>query len=201
MKPKKVSFEIEDSMLENDNDSFSNENSFPDEVYERTQADIDAFVKCFRFHACLFEGPIGFIEGLIRGFLFITTSAFLLVIAILTCQKQILHISYLYIREGLLSWAISLTLLIPCFVLIAYQNFDPEVDWNMEPLPTVIGYADVRRFIIFSFGQGDLAANIEYNDISSSHDSWKGGFLCQSPRILLKKYNDVALQRHLSQNM
>lgn len=44
--------------------------------------------------------------------------------------------------------------------VVSDRSFQPEDDWNVEPIPTLAGWVDVRRFVVYAFGQADMAANI-----------------------------------------
>eukprot|EP01041_Mallomonas_annulata_P002221 gene2221-4316_t len=169
-------------------------------AFADTEDDIRNYAKCFYVHACLFEGPAACIEATLRFFLFIFIASVILFFAIITCKRSIRPLAICYIREALLSGAAAIALLIPGIVLLVYKDFNPEDDWDIAPIPTILGYVDVRRFIVFSFGQGESASNIHFSGVMNSQDSWTGTVLLP-PHKVLQKFMDSALQREPSPNL
>jgi hypothetical protein len=111
----------------------------------------------------------------------------------------------------LLTIAAVLTLLLPCTACLVYRNHDDEEEWDLAPLPTILGWVDSQRFAVFTMGGGalarvrsgsrgdatgtsssspsssskdDLAGTLDLHD-SRSADSWGSGILF-APRKILK---------------
>jgi hypothetical protein len=80
-------------------------------------------------------------------------------------------------REALLSLVAMLTLLVPCAACLPYRGFDSEEEWELRPLPTVLGWIDVRRLCVFSYGQGNTAGNVVF-DRSRGKCVCAAGYLC-----------------------
>ena len=110
------------------------------------------------------ENPICIIEGLLR-------CCFLLFLAVsylirdCLCNNTIqsnADINCLVIMEDVLfCFAAVISLLIPGMIFFIYANYDTVDDWELAPIPTLIGVSDMRRFWIISFGNAELASNID----------------------------------------
>lgn len=188
-------YPIHEEDIENQNERILLESRL-EEVLVKTEPDIRNFSRCFYVHAIVFETPIAVLEGLLRCLVFavITIVAFLQLT--FRCERDsIVQVCTPYLRESLLSIAMASTVIVPGTILFAYRDFHPEDNWDIHPIPTLFGNVDVRRFIIFSFGQGELASNIEYNPDRMSEDTWKGGIIW-SPRVLYKEFVNAALQTY-----
>ena len=104
------------------------------------------------------------IEGLVRAPFYLLTGLLLLLHALLTCRQHTALRASLYLREGLLFLAATLSLLLPGAALLIYRQFHAEAEeWDLSALPTLLGRVDPRRFYVFSYGQGGLAANVCFN--------------------------------------
>ena len=68
-----------------------------------------------------------------------------------------------WMREGILFLAAALSLAVPCCVLCSYRNFRTEEPWDLEPIPTIVGCVDPRRFFVFNKGQIEWARNKDYH--------------------------------------
>lgn len=122
-------------------------------------------------HGCLCEAPLAVIEGIVRAPFYLVAAAWVLIVGYLvgTTSRHsehhhragLLRRSAALAREGILLLLASLTLAVPfstsCTV---YRGVDPDNEWDVRPVPTVIGAVDPLRFFVFAFGQaGELAAN------------------------------------------
>lgn len=166
-----------------------------DRVFAETNGAVTSFRRCLLVTACLFEGPVTVVESVIRGGCFVFF-AIILVLPI-TCyweQRGILFSrAKACLREGLLSLAAGLSLLLPCVACMVYRNYDSEADWDLAPIPTVLGWVDTRRFAIFTFGGGSNAQSVgtlrepislDFR-LKDSNDSWRGGILFAPKTIML----------------
>ena len=76
-------------------------------------------------------------------------------------------------REGVLFLVSAASLVVcPCSACVVYRGYsaEEEDEWNMSPLPTVLGAVDPRRFGTFVFGQGSEAANVDLpEDLTLCH--------------------------------
>jgi len=156
-------------------------------VYADTEQDIQSYRFFFMIHAIFCEGPGAIIEGLFRliALLFIILILFLL--GLISCRSKFLHQGLGFIREFLITLVAVFSLIAPGMVLFVYSNFDAELEWDLKPIPTLLGWVDARRFAVITFGQGEFAGNINYNDRSVCQDSWIGPILL-SPRSLWSSY-------------
>jgi hypothetical protein len=139
----------------------------------------------FVFHGCCCEGPMAVVEGAIRApgasivirftwgvrltrsschTVYFVGSMLLLVVGLLTCQKETLRRSLLWLRESVLLICATCSLIIPGVSLCVYRKFDPDKDeWDLSAIPTPVGHVDPRHFYTFSLGQGSMAANAFYD--------------------------------------
>jgi hypothetical protein len=136
-------------------------------------------------NAIIFESPLCVLESYLRiAFLIITI---LCMVAFRLCLRRNLN----KIRESILTilkdimftFAASLSFLLPGLILYIYKGFHPRDDWNLRPLPTIIGRVDCRRyFTIVLFGSGYFARNNVSTLSNSSHqedlDVWSNSIYC-----------------------
>ena len=136
---------------------------------------IKAFPCCVTFHSCCCESPYAVVEGLVRCPFYFAFSLLIFVIGVLSLRLDLFSVTARsYFREGALFFAASLTLLIPCMsTCFIYRDFDSEGDWELQPLPTFLGWVDPRRFSAFESGDGALASNYCYEKGTKSMDSWR----------------------------
>lgn len=129
-------------------------------IYAETEGDIVCYYRCMFVTACLFEGPFVVLEALVRSVCFFAMGVVYMVFAILKEQER----DYWYtqakkcMRETLLCLATAVTFLIPftgCCVYRAYRS--DEAEWDLAPMPTVLGWVDTRRFFTFCLGGGSMA--------------------------------------------
>lgn len=81
----------------------------------------------------------------------------------------VLERARLWCKEGVVSLAASVSLLVPCCACYVYRKFDADADeWELSPIPTLCGSVDPRRFCTFAFGQGADASNIVVDESNQS---------------------------------
>lgn len=157
---------------------------------------------CYRrwvwVNAILVDAPFAALECLIRSLYLSFLLVIHLVYLIVTSKGKIrvfCDSNFSTLRdiaiEILISSVCFLSLLIPGFVLIVYKEFDGSFEWNLSPLPTLIGWVDPRRLLVFCLGVGRMARN---RDMDRSHAAsmdriWCGlkesgsGIFCVPSRI------------------
>lgn len=90
--------------------------------------------------------------------------SFLYALRFLVSGGSYLRVAWQWLREGLLLLAATCTLALPGMSLTVYRDFNPDKDeWDLSPIPTLLGKVDPRRFYTFSLGQGSMAANAFYD--------------------------------------
>ena len=118
-------------------------------------------------HALLFETPLAITESALRC-LFLGSATIVALISLilgLICLNGYWFVHSikwvrLLARECLLSFSSGISLaLFPCGSCFVYWNYRPEGSWNLSPFPSIMGWADPRRFAAFSMGQGKDASN------------------------------------------
>lgn len=154
----------EDSLLRNKPRTFRSRD-FPRDgpslsAEEKSNYDLLCYSRFVFLNAILFEAPLAIVEGAIR----IGIIAVLLLIKVAYYARlrqpggSVPHIMT-YGREMLLTGAAMLTLLIPGTICIVYRQYSYETDWELRPLPTILGNVDMRRFGTITFSNGSLAIN------------------------------------------
>ena len=123
-----------------------------DRVYAETEGDIVCYYRCMMVTACIFEGPLAVIEAVIRALIFFLIGVIYILLAILRERER----DYWYIqakkcmREVMLCLAIAITFLIPFTGCCVYRTYrSDESEWDIAPMPTVLGWVDTRRFFTF----------------------------------------------------
>jgi hypothetical protein len=174
-----------------------------DIIHISTSRDIWIYSICIFINALFVEGPLAAAEGMIRCVIFLSMGFILFLMAALFRQKTFLHLGFKLFRETLLCSVSTLTLCIPGAACLVYRRYSKDDDWELAPLPTLLGMVDARRFISFSFGNGSFASNVLYslnNDKSLDmhhndgkekrrqhqwpcQDSWPGCILLEPRRI------------------
>jgi len=95
---------------------------------------------------------------------------------LLTHRPSTLHLSWRWLREGLLLPSATFTFAIPGMALMVYRHFDADGDdWDLHPISTLLGYVDPRRFYTFCLGQGSMASNAFYDAGVGSMDTIQHG--------------------------
>jgi hypothetical protein len=174
-----------------------------DIVHISTSRDIWVYSICIFINTLFVEGPLAAAEGIIRCVIFLSMGFIFFLMAALFRQKAFLNLGLKFFRESLLCSVTTLTLCIPGAACLVYRRYSKDDDWELAPLPTLLGMVDARRFISFSFGNGSFASNVLYslnNDksLETHHnngrekrrqhqwpcqDSWPGCILLEPRRI------------------
>jgi hypothetical protein len=168
-----------DGEVAHETDELLISNMIEQDVLYRTRRDITIFTYCFILHSVIVEAPLCVLESLIRCFIFFLLSLFLLFIYFLSlpvigCKAQnssrcstspfppLLRSSALCFLESILSFALGLSLSIPCCILLIYRDFNGVDDWNLHSVPSLLGWIDPRRLAMISLGQGASARNSSF---------------------------------------
>jgi len=138
------------------------------EIMRRTTLVTASYQICVYVNAVLFEGPVGVLEAGIRCIVFLCVAVSLLLIRC-TLKSSLHKLMLDCFRECLISFAAGISLLIPGMACIVYCKYNANDDWDLYPIPSIIGWVDPRRFIVFSIiGGGSIARNVVFNAIRSS---------------------------------
>ena len=190
-----------------------------DRVRADTQSALTAHMRCVFLTACLCESPLAVVEGAVRSASFFAGCIVFSFAAVVSPSSRAVWLVRAKEcgREMLLTIAAVLTLLLPCTACLVYRNHDDEEEWDLAPLPTILGWVDSQRFAVFTLGGGalarvrsgprgdatgtsssspssssrdDLAGTLDLHD-SRSADSWGSGILI-APRKILKSLLIIA---------
>lgn len=110
-----------------------------DEIHISTSRDVLIYSICIFVNAFIVEGPLALLEGILRFILFLTGSILTLVSAGFLCRKSLLSTSFLLFRESVLCAAAAITLLLPGTSCLVYRNYHTDNEWELSPLPTILG--------------------------------------------------------------
>lgn len=122
-----------------------------------TQGSLNAHWRCVLINACLCEAPLAVVEALCRAAVFGVFACALLIIAACTYDWTWVERSKACAREAVLTLAAGLSLAVPCVVCFAYRRYDNDEDWDLAPLPTILGWVDAQRFASFVLGGGSYS--------------------------------------------
>ena len=133
-------------------------------VYDKTRRAILIFSRCLCIHALLVEGPLCIIEGIIRAAIFLALGIVMSLVSFFI-MKWLKPYSILFLKESLLTISAILTIsVLPGSVMLVYRWYHDDNDWDLAPIPTIMGWVDARRFITFTNGNGLLAKNVKVKD-------------------------------------
>jgi len=137
-------------------------------VYDKTRRAIAIFSKCICIHALLVEGPLCILEGIIRSAIFFALGLIMLLISFFAL-KWLKPYSILFLNESLITLSAVITItILPGSVMLVYRWYHDDDDWDLAPIPTIMGWVDARRFITFTNGNGLFAKNVKVKDKSKS---------------------------------
>ena len=123
-----------------------------------TQADINSHYRCLLLTACVLEAPMAVVEGLCRSSAFALCGLACVLVAAGTRSWAWAERAQSCAREAALTLAAALTLVVvPCSACCVYRRYDGDEDWDLAPLPTLLGWVDASRFSAFALGGGSLA--------------------------------------------
>lgn len=182
-----------DSRLDEDEDDGIYLINSSDRVVADTESRIRNHVRCMYCTACLFEGPCAFLETIVRSFIFLIGTLVCALLAILIASSKAYYVGQAkkLLRETIICAAAALSLaLIPCVPCAVYRYYKEDANWDLAPIPSVVGWVDTRRYMAFCYGGGSMAQTTENSinqnklldfHMKSSLDSWPGSILF-SPR-------------------
>lgn len=136
-------------------------------------------------NAILCESPLCVLESYLR-IVFLIVTILCMVTFRLCFRRNLDKISgsiIMILKDIMLTFAASLSFLIPGLILYIYKGFHPTDDWSLRPLPTILGRVDCRRyFTVVLFGSGYFARN-NVSSLSSSSsqedlDAWSNSIYC-----------------------
>ncbi len=156
-----------------------------------TLADMRNYDKSIQWHAVLMEAPLCFFECWFRVFISLVFALYCSIFWFIAYIYSIYNLSKsnhsnsnsirLIMKELSLGWlrevpiciATAITLFIlPFIARFPYSCFKPSGygNWYLQPLPTLVGWVDSRRFCTFTYGGGRSATDPDL-DLSSYHTS------------------------------
>lgn len=97
-------------------------------------------------------------------------------------------------KEIIINLAVLLSLASLGCTAWAFRKFSDFEDWDLLPIPTVIGAVDLRRYFTVYYGHGNLASNVLDFSPTTSQDAWKGSYVI-SPQKLLDDLAETARGR------
>jgi hypothetical protein len=175
-------------------------------VEDQTQFDILCYMRCLYLNAVLIESPLALLECAIRCVLLLILVLSLSVYHVGYSRQNPLSDSFMRkcIRELVICVATIPTLLIPGLILYAYLNYSSSNEWNLHPIPTIVGMVDVRRFLAITCNGGSSAANryVRKNImlISSSTNNDDIGSIPVVPKAQKKKKQKKKSSKQLESN-
>lgn len=154
--------------------------------------------------AILFEGPLAIVEAVIRGAIFLVVSIILFLLGVIFGSISLLRVSYFLVRDSLLCFAAVITLCLPGAPIFVYRRYDRNGEWELTPIPTLLGWVDSRRFSSFTLGNGSFAINVRQDILADDsnhqigdtsvydshrngsicHDSWSGDIYLEPRKVL-----------------
>ena len=154
--------------------------------------------------AILFEGPLAIVEGVIRAVIFLLVSIILFLLGMFCCSASLIRVSYFLVRDSLLCFAAVITLCLPGAPVFVYRWYDRNNEWELAPIPTLLGWVDSRRFSCFTLGNGSFALNVRQDVLTDDsnhqldntsvynsrriqsicHDSWSGDIYLEPRKVL-----------------
>ena len=170
--------------------------------------DICLYSVCIFINAFFVEGPLAVVEGSLRASICLVGSAVALILAALFRDRAFLLMCFFMLRDSILCIGAVATLCLPGSPCIVYRWYHMDREWELAPIPTILGWVDARRFVSFTFGNGCFASNvrhdnflydgterdhpdgIKYNSASQQEDlarqcqdSWEGNIFFEPRRV------------------
>lgn len=157
----------------------------PQTSEQKSSYDLLCYSRFVFFNAILVEAPLAIIEGSLR----IAMVSILLLVklgyyAYLRQPGGSVPFIISYGREILLTSAAMLTLLMPGAILFVYRHYSYETEWELRPIPTVLGNVDARRFGTITFSSGSMAINSGASTSSISGASSVNNASARAPRTV-----------------
>lgn len=122
-------------------------------------------------NAVCIEAPLCIVEGLLRciallSWLFISHLTLLCV-----QRRNFRHSIYAILEDIIFSLSAVIVLCIPGAIVIIYRNYADNDEWELSPLPTLIGWSDMKRFgTVTLLGNASLASNIDTTNYRPDDD-------------------------------
>lgn len=88
------------------------------------------------------------------------------------------------LQEIVINAAVMLSLLLPCCIILSFRRYSDGEDWDILPIPTIVGVVDLRRYFVIVYGYGSAAVNIDEFGVDSCQDKWGGGIIIPPSRIV-----------------
>lgn len=112
-------------------------------------------------------------------------SAFVVVLVQGVMRRAVVPIPPSHIlKEAITDAAVALSALFPPLLVFALRGFSEEEDWEVRPLPTVLGLVDLRRYLVIRLGHAGSAVNITDFTPETSQDSWRSGCVLDPTELL-----------------
>ena len=143
---------------------------------------LKAFPAMIICHAFCCEAPFAVLEGILKTLLYLTLGVILAVFSGVTFgtafSSTTFKASKACFREGIIFLFSAITLIIPCSAALTVycEAARQGDDFEVGPIPTLIGNVDPRRYYVFESGDASLSEN-PYNAGTRSMDSWRGVIL------------------------
>ena len=137
---------------------------------EQTQYDIACYARFIFVHAALIEAPFTILEGIFRVIFILSICIIRLIY--FSCRqkwKKCMKTIQLYTREIILTIAVIISLSIPGLICSIYWRYSSETDWELQPIITIFGYVDMRRFGVITYGSAATASNV--SNITDTDDN------------------------------
>ncbi len=133
------------------------------EVIRRTTLAATSYQFCVYMNAFFFEGPIGVFEAGVRSFCFLCLTL-MLVLVRYTVTSSSHKLMLTCFKECIISFAAGISLIVPGMACFVYYKYNANDDWDLCPFPSIIGWVDPRRFLIFTIvGGGSIARNVKFH--------------------------------------
>lgn len=152
------------------------------DVIERSRSTMCCYCFYHFFNAIFIETPLILVESILRvifiSIIWVMVLGRTLLTQGTTFSNQSQRRTYMYSREIAISLSATLSLSIPGIILFAYRKYKVYDDWELSPIPTILGAADTRRFCTIVFGGGALASNVDTIRQDPSQEGSSQDYLC-----------------------
>jgi len=164
--------DIQNGNEREEHESYENGNTLSPLTLDDTDGIVRSFKNLLCFHVLMCETPFAILECLVKFPILLFVGVLLFLSAIVTQLPLLKELAKSWLTEALLVFSSMLTLiLLPGSGLYVYRDFDPDEEWEMRPLPTLVGWVDSRRFWAFVTGYGALSSRLELVNTGGTKDS------------------------------
>lgn len=142
------------------NTTESKEDSNSNRIY----SDFLYYYRCLLINAVFIEAPLAVLEGVLRSFSLTALGICIFLRRVWTYREicgPVNELYRVYYREVILTLAATLSIALPFMICYVYRKYSLQDDWDLTPIPTILGYVDVRRFGAISLNGGSLAKNVD----------------------------------------